>query len=466
MKFRTNVLYGETLTDFVLPVQHLQKRECFQQLEEYIYNDRTERVLILYGLRRTGKTTMLRQLIAEMGVAIRSKTAFIQISGGNNLAELKNDLDLLYSRGYRYLIIDEVTLLEDFIEGAALFSDIYVARGMRIILSGTDSLGFSLSAAQELYDRCYLLHTTHVPYREFERVVGVPDIDAYIHYGGTMCSDASPYHSAASADAYVNSAVARNIQHSLQHYQQGSHFRHLLELYEADELTSAINRVVADINHRFAVSVLTRDFKSGDLANTANKPEMTVTITDTHVYEIKEYLQLLDLTVDVDVVYLPNLSDSTTRTILTHPGLRYAQAQALVLALMRDEAYQSLPLDERNRVSQRILSDVVGRILEEIVLLETKKALPSCEVFTLCFARGEFDMVVFDPVAGSCSIYEVKHSKEAAPQQYAHLIDSEKCIATEHRYGKITGRFVLYRGSTCTVNGIQYINVEEYLRRL
>ena len=46
---------------------------------------------------------------------------------------------------YKYVFIDEVTLIEDFIEGAALFSDIFAACGMKIVLSGTDSLGFFFS---------------------------------------------------------------------------------------------------------------------------------------------------------------------------------------------------------------------------------------------------------------------------------------------------------------------------------
>ena len=85
---------------------------------------------------------------------------------------------------------------------------------------------------------------------------------------------------------------------------------------------------------------------------------------------------------------------------------------------------------------------------------------------SLQFPVGEFDMVVFDPEAGSCWIFEIKHSEEAAPQQYRHLIDEEKCTQTEHRYGPITGKFVLYRGKSQEVDGIQYQNVEEYLRSL
>jgi hypothetical protein len=45
-------------------------------------------------------------------------------------------------------------------------------------------------------------------------------------------------------------------------------------------------------------------------------------------------------------------------------------------------------------------------------------------------------------------------------------VDEKKCAQTEHRYGPITGKFVLYRGKSQVVEGIQYQNVEEYLRTL
>ncbi len=66
------------------------------------------------------------------------------------------------------------------VTGAGLFFDIYAAQGMRIILSGTDFLGFWY----------------------------------------------------------------KNIQHSLACYEDGGHFRHLRDLYETGELTGAINRII------------------------------------------------------------------------------------------------------------------------------------------------------------------------------------------------------------------------------
>ena len=503
--FATNIRTGEALRTFSASVRKYRKRECFRQLHDYIYGEPQDKVFILYGLRRTGKTTIIRQIFVEMSDAELSKAAFIQITARDTLADVNRDLKALEEQGFRYVFLDEVTLMEDFIEGAALFSDVFAACGMKIVLSGTDSLGFLFTEDEQLYDRCILLHTTFIPYREFESVLGIHGIDEYIRFGGTMSlgvvhyNETSTFASKKSADEYVDTAIARNIQHSLRCYQYEGHFRHLRDLYDRNELTSAINRVVEDINHRFTLEVLTQDFKSHDLGISAsnlrrdrenptdildhidlaavteslrqlldirNRAEQTVVLNDVHAAEIKEYLDLLDLTQDIDVRYLPDVSRKSSRTVIAQPGLRYAQADALIRSLLLDETFSALSLPERTAVQERILSEIRGRMLEDIVLLETKLANPQKQVFVLQFPVGEFDMVVFDPVAGSCHIFEIKHSAEIVPQQYRHLIDEEKCAQAEHRYGPITGKTVLYRGKNRVIEGIQYQNVEEYLRHL
>lgn len=197
-----------------------------------------------------------------------------------------------------------------------------------------------------------------------------------------------------------------------------------------------------------------------------NRAEQSVELDDVHAAEIKEYLDLLDLTREIDVLHLPDVSTKSSRTVIAQPGLRYAQADALIRSLLLDETFSALSLAERTAVQERILNEIKGRMLEDIVLLETKLANPKKQVFVLQFPVGEFDMVVFDPEVGCCQIFEIKHSEETVPQQYRHLVDEKKCAQTEHRYGPITGKYVLYRGKSQVVEGIQYQNVEEYLRTL
>lgn len=504
--FFSSVKVGEELSAFVAPVKTFKKRNCYSKLHDYIYGDSSDRVFILYGLRRTGKTTLIRQLISEMSEETLLQTAFMQINSTIDIAKLNIDLKQLSKSGYRYVFIDEVTLMNDFIDCAALFSDVYATSGMKIVLSGTDSLGFLFSEDRELYDRCFMVHTTFISYAEFETVLGIKGIDEYIRYGGTMSLGGVNYNQSGmtfatkeSTEEYIDSAIARNIQHSLKNYQNGEHFRHLLELYDLNELTSAINRIVEDINHRFTIEVLTKDFVSNDLSLSAknllrdknepddvlyridkqkvtedlrklleirNRSEQSVNITDIHKTEIKQYLDLLDLTVDLDTVYMTDLNKKEKRVAVSQPGMRYSQAEALIKSLMKDDIFRELSLRERNRVTERILNDIRGRMMEDIIVLETRIAKPDCEVFKLVFAAGEFDMVVFEPENECCSIYEIKHSAEVIANQYRHLTDEEKCKETEFRFGDIKGKYVIYRGKTHDVDGIHYVNVEEYLSNL
>ena len=505
LEFKTTVRTGSRLRAQIAVTKKYKKRECIRELRDYVFGSQTDKVFVIYGLRRTGKTTMIRQILTELPETEFRKAAFIQVRSRDTLEDIDEDLRLLETKGFKYVFIDEVTLMEDFIEGAALFSDIYASSGMKIILSGTDSLGFAFSKEEQLYDRCIMMHTTFIPYREFEEVLGIKGIDEYIRYGGTMSLSGVNYNedaifaSARSAEEYIDTAIAKNIQHSLKMYEYGGHFRSLLDLYEKGELTNVINRVVENINHSFTRRVVERTFKSHDIAVTAsnllrdreapmnikahmdldavtrgmmqmleilNKEEQSIQIEDYHMAQIEEYLTLLDLIMKIDLESLPEVNRKESVTVITQPGMRYAQANAIVSNLLLDAKFSELSLVERQRILDRLLSEIRGRMMEDIVLLETKIAHPEKKVFKLQFAVGEFDMVVFDSKELNCKIYEVKYSKEQVPEQSRHLKDEEKCAMTSHRYGEITGKYVIYRGESGSLEGIQYLNVEEYLKSL
>ena len=77
--FKTDIMLGENLKSYVLTVANYKKRSLYKNICDYVYGDIRDRVFILYGLRRTGKTTLIRQVIAEMNDEDFSKTAFIHL---------------------------------------------------------------------------------------------------------------------------------------------------------------------------------------------------------------------------------------------------------------------------------------------------------------------------------------------------------------------------------------------------
>lgn len=515
IRFETNVVYGQELRKLVMPVQSMQKREAYARLQKYVYGTDRTRVCSVYGLRRTGKTTMLLQTIADMSEEDFAKTVYIKFKTSDSMDMIDRDLNKLSRAGYKYVFMDEVTLMEDFIDSAAVFSDIYVGMGMKIVMSGTDSLGFNFASENELYDRVRMIHTTYIPFREYSRLLGIDSIDEYIRYGGTLRMGETDFDDEdlnngdvsfrddESTRRYIDTAICRNIQHSLRCYKYGKYFGHLYKLYESGELTGAINRIMEDMNHRFVMEVLTNDFKSHDLGITAgnlrrernpekridimaiidkedvtkrlmnildirNRENQTVEITQSHIMKIKQYLYDLDLIVESPVEFVGTETEKEEHILFTQPGMRYCQAQALVHSLMKDITFSQADTELKEYVTNRILEEVRGRMLEDIILLETTKALgKNYEVFKLQFKQGEFDMVVCDKTNDTCAVYEIKHSKEYVYEQARHLRDEEKISVTDHRYGNVTGRYVLYLGEDMdTEEGIAYRNAEQFLKNL
>ena len=513
VSFETNVVIGHGLYAMTEGVRDWEKRDCFEQLQKYINGSGYDRVCLLYGLRRTGKTTMLRQALLEMSEEQLGKAVYIKARNMDTMAAMNRDLKKLQELGYKYVFIDEVTLMPDFIDSAALFSDIYAAMGMKIVLSGTDSLGFWFTLRQELYDRAITIHTTFIPFREYSRILGIDSIDEYIRYGGTLRAgeiafddaDINAYDASFRDDEttrrYIDTAICENIQHSLDCCKDGRYYRHLQSLYDAGELTNAINRLIEDMTQRFVLRTFTKHFKSHNLGSAAqlmrketdpmrksdildrvnteditkrlmelldirNQENLSIGITKAHIAEIKEYLMALGLIVE-SPVETSVAAEPLEGVLFAQPGMRYCQAQALVYSLRNDPVFAELSEAERNMVCERILEEVRDRMMEEIVLLETTKAIDkNHRVFKMTFAGAEFDMVIFSDKTNSCECYEIKRSDQIVENQTRYLTDVECLKATERRFGPITGKYVIYRGESGEVNGIHYLNVEAYLKGL
>ena len=505
-EFHTNVVTGAGLQALANSVAKYGKRDCFSTLQKFVNGSYDGKICILYGLRRTGKTTLLFQMLSELPI---EKTAYIKVQTTDDMSRLTKDLKVLFELGYRYVFIDEITLLNDFIDTAAVLSDVFSMMGMKIVVSGTDSLGFAMANRDELYDRSVTIHTSFIPFREYARLLNICSVDSYIEYGGTLkmenmsfddpdaAFDEVAFRDDESTRKYIDTAISRNIQHTLKNDHYGEYFNQLRELYEKGELTNVINRIVQHMNHRFVLRVVEDEFKSHDFGSAKElllhdlpaeratvlydvnekqilerlkaiievkeKSETTVPITQEHIDKVKKYLLMLDLIVNCPERY--ESGKQAEHIVFSQPGMRYAIAKALVYSLMQDAYFASISEADKAYITGKILDDVKGRMLEDIVLLEVCKAAPSTmEAFKFKFdAGGEFDMVIYDKTSQNCRIYEIKHSAKVNEKQTIHLRDAEKCQIVENRFGPISGKFVLYRGKDTFAEGVQYLNVENFL---
>ena len=155
---------GEQLLLLAVPEQ---PRRQLADLMDYLNrpNNGCMRVCALYGLRRTGKTTLLlqaiRQLLAQ-GVPADQIGYFTGMKS-DTFDDLY--LELEAQKGLRYIFIDEIGFFANFLQnGNYLYDTLVRLYGKKVVIAGTNLLALYVASKNTLYDRCEVIR---VPYLSF-----------------------------------------------------------------------------------------------------------------------------------------------------------------------------------------------------------------------------------------------------------------------------------------------------------
>ena len=498
-------------------VSGFKQRDCLKQIVTYLCDSDYHNVLCLSGLRRTGKTTLMEQAINALPENDRDKAFFIIVRSDDLTWQVVDAIKVMKDKGFHYAFIDEATRAEDFMKNASLYADGSARLDhMKVVLSGTDSFSFIRTAQHELYDRARSVRTTYMSYREWKRLSTKSGLDAYLRYGGIFDKTWMPhandeknegFSDADAAGRYVATAIAKNIQNTLRHENYEDSFGALRDLFRADELVSAIQRIIQDNNHNFGLDVLASVFKSRDFSfardslayaknferrsmllkklnakpiierlrrdlHIINPEEAKIPLTKVHTTEIEEFLKALDVIVEVPVKAITDIPYLQPKRLSSQPGMRYAQAFALLEALSESPAFIHAENHDKDLSKERVMSAAVGAMLEDAILLDTMRASDGFQVFkyrldTQYIAGVEYDMILRDPDTKKCVVIEIKHSNARNEKQlraFRHTAFNEQF---ENTIGKIERKIVLYGGEPyCTEDGIYYINYEDWLTSL
>ena len=473
-------------------INRYKKRFCYSELEKYVLGEDDYRVMSIYGLRRTGKTTMMYQMMKQLNDY--DAVCLIQCSPGERMYDLTRVMD--EHDGCKYYFIDEVTNLENFINTAAVLSDAYAAFGAKVVLSGTDSLGFNIAKRDQLFDRTYTLHTTYITYKEYNYLLG-RSLDEYIMYGGTLTDGKTNYNHDYYND-YSNSAIVRNLTHTLSHIGRDGEYGELISIFKNNDLRTFINKILELYNRSFLAETVNKNFISHDLGSLKDLLEqkhsnIDISIFDSKVLrnqimaeldiqeplhsiattkaieEAKEWLEILDVIYRIPQTINKEYPERE-KVIFTQPGLRYNQLTGLVKSLQDSSALAVLSHSQRNYICELITNDIKGRMLEDIIYYQLAKddiLAKEYEVTKFKSPYGEFDVVLINKKTDTAIAIEIKHSAAVNAKQARYLNDEKVCQKFADEYhASVKEKVVIYMGETLyeTVNGVKYINAEDFLK--
>ena len=511
LQVETDVLRGDRLVRWACQADGYKKRFVYKQLSDFLMDERSNKIAVLCGLRRTGKTTMIAQAIQELtAIADANKTALVTLTRGNNMKELLSDVRKLEQDGVKYLFIDGVTELSDFDKSVAALPDIYACLGMKIVLSGTQSLLFKLVKRRELYDRTVTIYTTFISFAEYKHIHEDATISDFMRRGGVaLAPDESPFGTRYGANDYSYTAIAENIQQSLLRYRDGVEFHGLYDVYTSDELLDLIYRVLyhgvrtttmKSIGKKFEYvggnvdniwfqlhdtvgNVISHESKRED-TRVKDFPDLKAPVTERQVSELRNYLLWVNSIYPLTKFKDGPRGNSSKELILTQPGLRYMIAMDVIPKLMQDTWVSAPTVAERRAIFDRMEACVQSMLLEEHVLIElsvyarnkwgeASEYHPWVSQATFV-TGGEIDAIVVTPFTHNVICVEVKNTDKCEPVrddgrgQCRWLSDTEIVKEIQGLYGDIIRKIVVYLGPTKknVYEGVDYVNVEEFLLNL
>ncbi len=188
-------------------------RSMLRELMDYLNHDspNNARVCTLYGLRRTGKTTLILQAIRkllEQGVPADRIGLFTGLRG-DSFDELY--LELEARPRLRYVFVDEIGFFSGLLQnGSYLYDTLVRLRGQKVVIAGTNLLALYVAEKQTLYDRCHVIRVPFLSFYEHCKFVLGTDapltheLMAYLETGGL-------FHEPEDIPDYVQTSITDSI---------------------------------------------------------------------------------------------------------------------------------------------------------------------------------------------------------------------------------------------------------------
>ena len=75
-------------------------------------------------------------------------------------------------------------------------------------------------------------------------------------------------------------------------------------------------------------------------------------------------------------------------------------------------------------------------------------------------------MIFADYANNESYLFEVKYTDEYYENQLTHLLSDEFIDYVSKHFGEVKEKYVIYNGSSNMINGVHYINAEEYFKTI
>ena len=256
---RIKCLTGSELKQFVdnRTINAKNKRRFVDNIIFYL-NSNDNKVYGVVGLRGIGKTTGMMQ--AMKYINNYDDVLFINILAPVSADYLYNVIEKNIGVK-KYIFIDEITLVENFVNFCGYLYDIFSSSGKKVVISGTDTAAIIYAKNASLLHRMSLDYVNFITYNEaISTMSNIHNFDDYLKYGG-LYSDYIMTNNIHLKN-YIDSSVVDNIIRTISKNEVITHFSHLLEMNnKSDKIRTVVYMIITAVIYSISEKNVNLDIK-------------------------------------------------------------------------------------------------------------------------------------------------------------------------------------------------------------
>lgn len=466
------------LKTFTADISDMNKRKAFVTLKDFVLGDECYQgeILAVYGLKRTGKTTLLKQLLSDID-AYTSSCAVLEMQDSDTMKMLERKITEEHEKGKAVMFINEITKVSDFINNSASLADCFAKAGARIIISGTDNLSIAFAEDYELYDRVRKVNTTYTSFAEYRTLFPLENINDYIRYGGLFYNNEAEKYVNGYENIlnYLHDAVTMNIASSLKNNADIDERDSALKNINETELKSITEKVVGLYSGLADGEIITALTDKKDNAEQfarliGSGKNADCYITPQMIKELEKRLKEIGFLAFIEKRTFAKASgvwEKLTPTYEYHivqPAVRYSFLKKAVESVI--EQYQHLDKQRQIEMAESLNRNMFDEIVGQTVIFDVMSSLPD-ERYIVCKPEfmhenrhiNGYDMLIFDRQENSYRYFLIRHKSDYS----AENINEITSVAESH-FGECKSVCTLYaEKSTNGFVGRECYNISDFL---
>lgn len=463
---------------FTADISEMNKRKAFITLKDFVLGDECYQgeILAVYGLKRTGKTALLKQLFSDIN-AYTSSCAVLEMQDSDTMKMLERRIEEEQAKGKTVIFINEITKVSDFINNSASLADCFAKAGARIIISGTDSLSIAFAEDYELYDRVRKVNTTYTSFAEYHTLFPLENINDYIRYGGLFYKNEAEksVNGYENILSYLHDAVTMNIANSLKNNADIDERASALKNINETELKSITEKVVGLYSGLADGEIITALTDKKDNAEQfarmlGSDKNADSYITPQMIKELEKWLKEIGFLAFIEKRTFAKASGvwkklpPTYEYHIVQPAVRYSFLKKAIESVI--EQYQHLDKQRQIEMAESLNRNMLEEILGQTVIFDVMNSLPD-ERYIVCKPEfmhenrliNGYDMLIYDRRENSYRYFLIRCKSD----DYANNIDEITSVAESH-FGECKSVCTLYtEKSPNGFAGRECYNISDFL---